>query len=157
MLKALFAGLLWEKKPYWMTADCTDKSKRTGRACWELRRSHACTKLAPVDARMRVRRSQLQTMMEKAVVMSWDDLTRLPCYALYNSLQALNNSIGIHPSISSWDLGEGFKLNGQFRQHCMHSPTPPLFSSLNSPQISLCKKKISHHIKMSANTWSTKC
>jgi hypothetical protein len=25
------------------------------------------------------------------------------------------------------------------------------------PQISLCKKKIPRHIKMSANAWSTKC
>jgi hypothetical protein len=44
---------------------------------------------------------------------------------------------------------------------CMHARMQkiiePLFSSLNSPQISLCKKKILCHIKMSANTWSTKC
>jgi hypothetical protein len=33
----------------------------------------------------------------------------------------------------------------------------PLFSYPNSPQISLCKKKIPHHIKISANAWSTKC
>jgi hypothetical protein len=26
-----------------------------------------------------------------------------------------------------------------------------------SPQIPLCKKEIPHHIKMSANAWSTKC
>jgi hypothetical protein len=31
------------------------------------------------------------------------------------------------------------------------------FTFQNSPQILLCKKKIPHHIKMSANTWSTKC
>jgi hypothetical protein len=32
-----------------------------------------------------------------------------------------------------------------------------LFSSSNSPQIPLCKKKIPRHIKISANAWSTKC
>jgi hypothetical protein len=32
----------------------------------------------------------------------------------------------------------------------------PLFSSQFHPQILLCKKKILHHIKMSANAWSTK-
>jgi hypothetical protein len=32
-----------------------------------------------------------------------------------------------------------------------------LFSSPNLPQISLCEKKISHHIKIPAYIWSTKC
>jgi hypothetical protein len=32
-----------------------------------------------------------------------------------------------------------------------------LFSFQFLPQIPLCKKEISHHIKMTANTWSTKC
>jgi hypothetical protein len=32
-----------------------------------------------------------------------------------------------------------------------------LFSYQILPQISLCKKKIPHHIKMPANAWSTKC
>jgi hypothetical protein len=31
-----------------------------------------------------------------------------------------------------------------------------LFSYQILPQISLCKKKIPHHIKISANVWSTK-
>jgi hypothetical protein len=35
--------------------------------------------------------------------------------------------------------------------------TKARFRFQNSPQISLCKKKISHHIKMSAHIWSTKC
>jgi hypothetical protein len=37
---------------------------------------------------------------------------------------------------------------------CWHYPclVPPIL-----PQISLCKKKILRHIKMSANAWSTKC
>jgi hypothetical protein len=32
-----------------------------------------------------------------------------------------------------------------------------MFRSQIFTQISLCKKKIPHHIKMSANAWSTKC
>jgi hypothetical protein len=32
-----------------------------------------------------------------------------------------------------------------------------MFSSSNSPQILLCKKKIPYHIKMPAHVWSTKC
>jgi hypothetical protein len=32
-----------------------------------------------------------------------------------------------------------------------------LFRSQIFPQIPLCKKKIPHHIKMSAHVWSTKC
>jgi hypothetical protein len=31
-----------------------------------------------------------------------------------------------------------------------------MFSSSNSPQVSLCKKKILHHIKIPAHVWSTK-
>jgi hypothetical protein len=43
-------------------------------------------------------------------------------------------------------------------RNCMQqAQIKPLFSSPNSPQILLCKKKIPCHIEMSANAWSTKC
>jgi hypothetical protein len=40
---------------------------------------------------------------------------------------------------------------------CTHHSNSALFSYPDSPQIPFCKKKISYHIKMSANAWSTKC
>jgi hypothetical protein len=39
----------------------------------------------------------------------------------------------------------------------VYIPPKPLFNFQFHPQILLCKKKIPHHIKISANAWSTKC
>jgi hypothetical protein len=57
-------------------------------------------------------------------------------------------------SSSSWGLMRACQL---FLLTVYSTSTRPLFSYLDSPQISLCKKKIPCHIKISANAWSTKC